>query len=234
MYVSIILPVLISLLMVTVSSPGVRSQGDAAVYRIVPEESVFSVVTHRGGVMSTLAHNHLITASDYEAEFRFDADAYEETRFKLDVPVDSLVIDDGTDRERWAQRIAELGIEDNLGSPSEKDRKKIRKTMLGKNQLDAANYPAFIFELVSLTRVEDPTEPDGFNHASRVDVTIRGVTNQLTFPMNITEGADTLYIEGFAETAFTAFGIKPFSAALGTVKNRDEFHLYLNLTAIRE
>lgn len=227
-------PVLISLLLATVNSPGVTPWGDADVYSVIPEESVFSVVTHRGGVMSSLAHNHLITASDYKVDLRYAADELTRTKFKLDVPVETLAIDDGTERMRWAARIAELGIEENLGAPSERQRKKIRKTMLGKNQLDAENHPAFIFELVSLVQVEPPADSGAFNHVSKVNVTIRGVTNQLTFPLKIIQRADTLHVEGFAETAFTAFGIEPFSAALGTVKNRDEFHLYLNLTASRE
>jgi hypothetical protein len=48
-----------------------------------------------------------------------------------------------------------------------------------------------------------------------------------------TSEGDALTIEGVGSARFTDFGIKPFSAFMGAVKNLDEFHLYLNLRARR-
>ncbi len=40
-----------------------------------------------------------------------------------------------------------------------------------------------------------------------------------------------LTIEAIGAFNFTDFGIKPYSAFLGAVKNEDEFHVYVNLSA---
>ena len=40
-----------------------------------------------------------------------------------------------------------------------------------------------------------------------------------------------LTVEVVGSFAFTEFGIKPYSSALGALKNRDRFHLYVQLIA---
>ena len=44
---------------------------------------------------------------------------------------------------------------------------------------------------------------------------------------------DELSIEAVGEFTFEEFGIEPYSAFLGSVKNKNEFFIYLNLKAIR-
>ena len=45
------------------------------------------------------------------------------------------------------------------------------------------------------------------------------------------DGDGALTIEAVGDFAFTEFGIKPFSAALGAVRNKDAFRVYVNVTA---
>jgi hypothetical protein len=40
-----------------------------------------------------------------------------------------------------------------------------------------------------------------------------------------------LHAEALGELRFTEFGIEPYTAALGAVKNADQFHLWVDLVA---
>ncbi len=47
------------------------------------EDSIFAVITHKGGFASGVAHNHLIAATGHQAELDFDPAAPLATRFEL-------------------------------------------------------------------------------------------------------------------------------------------------------
>jgi hypothetical protein len=65
-------------------------------------------------------------------------------------------------------------------------------------------------------------------------VTIKGSTYPVIFSPCSSLSADSLFIEAVGHATFKNFGIKPFSGVLGTVKNRNEFDIYVNLVAIKQ
>ena len=220
----------LSLLLALVSSDGTQADD----FAVDSARSLFAVVTHRGGAAARLAHNHLITASQFEASLTFEEGNLGSLKLALEVPVDSLVVDDEFVRRRWAPRIAELGIEDKLGSPGPRDRRKIRKTMLGDGQLAANDYSA----ITATSRKVAESEIDWCPHGSLeadVEIQIRGETRNVQFDICVdTTKEGSIAIEAVGTSSFTDFGIRPYSGVLGTVKNKDEIDFYAYIIADKE
>jgi polyisoprenoid-binding protein YceI len=62
-------------------------------------------------------------------------------------------------------------------------------------------------------------------------LTLRGVTQEVTFPATVTLESGAL--RGRASLTFlqSSFGYRPYSALLGAIRNRDEVTLHVDLVA---
>lgn len=217
-------PTLRELLMSVTLTTGILTPAAAQVH----SESVFSVVTRKGGVAGRLAHNHLVVAETFLAELTFDASAPHEALFRFSTTARELSIDD-PDRVRALEpRIRELGVVQDLAYPSDDQRNEIREKMLHKDQLDADNFPVLSAELLSVTPVETVIGAQPFTHQALVAVTIHGVTVERTFAARYEEEDAALRMEAIGSFRFREFDIDPYSAFLGTVKVKDEFEIYVD------
>jgi hypothetical protein len=106
--------------------------------------------------------------------------------------------------------------------------------MLGRSQLDAESFPAVVVEVLGLER----RGGDGGAGArvalawdARVRVRLHGKTVERQVPVRWEVANGELTAEGLGEFRFTEFGIRPYSAVLGAIRNADLFHLYLHLVA---
>lgn len=204
----------------------------AAEYRVLPGASDFVVVTHKGGLASGLAHDHVIAAGAYDAALDFDPAAQTSTRFTLELSVEDLVVDDPNIQERAYPRLEQLGVLDSpLSAVSDKDRGKIRKSMLGKSQLDATSFPKIRVTAVGVEEVRNDDDAGEFTHEVRVTLEVRGRSVERAARARYTVLDGGIEAEALAEFRFTDFEIKPYSAMLGAVRNKDRFHLYMRLTA---
>lgn len=194
------------------------------------DETVLAVVTHKGGIASGLAHDHFVVAGGYRLRVAFDAAAPERTELELEAPTTGLVVDDPALAEQWSPRVRELGILDEpFAAVSEKDRGKIRRAMLGGKQLDAERFPHITARLRSVRRAEDGDERFGW--LAEVTIGLHGHEIERTIPARYETDDDGVTLEALATLRFTDFGIEPYSAFLGAVKNRDEFHLWVRVRA---
>jgi len=222
---------------VAVQLPGApledMAEASSDAFAVVEAESVFAVVTHKGGFAARLAHNHLIVASGYEVELVFDEADPLATAFMFSAPVDQLLVDPAESRQAWASRLADLDVEDDLGSPGEDDRRDIRNSMLSEKQLDFANHPTLSVELIRVSEGSQDLSGVVFPWMAEVEVTVRGVAVRRLVPMRYELEGDVLSVEAVGRFTFEEFGIEPYSAALGAVKNKNEFDFYLNLKATR-
>ena len=188
------------------------------------EASVLAVITHKAGLAAKLAHNHLVVARSYEASLQFDPAEPATARFRLEAPVAQLVIDDAAEQARRYPRIAELGILDEpFAEISAKDRDKIRKAMVGKKQLNLEAHPKLSAEIVSISARSD----EAFPWAVELKIEIVGQAVTRTVAGRYELDGDRVRIEAHGELRFTDFGIEPYSAMLGAVRNDDPFHLYV-------
>ena len=195
--------------------------------------SVLAVVTHKAGAAARLAHNHLIVAADYAASLTYDPARPSETVFQLEVPVGSLAVDSPPDQERWFARLRELGILDQpFGEISEKNRSKVRGAMLGRSQLDGEAFPKLTARLSELRRASESDPDPPFPWRAQVEFVIRGQRVEAPMKLQISERAGRVVFEAFGALTLSDFGIEPYSALLGAVKNRDQMHVFLHLETL--
>ena len=214
----------------------VATDANAAVrasWEIVEAESVFAVVTRKAGFAARLAHNHLVVARDYTARLSLDPNRLDLTGFDLEAVATNLVVDDPDQREKWEARIVGLGVVDDLGTPDESDRAEIRETMLSKKQLDAAADPRISVALMGVTEQETVINGSVFPYRADIMVRIRGETVARAVAADFSIEGDRISVEAIGNFTFEEFGIEPYSAFMGSVKNKNEFVLYLNLQGVR-
>ena len=201
--------------------------------RVVEEGSVFAVVIHKGGLGAALAHNHFVTADVAGAVLEFDAENPLGTRFRLDAKVEELIVDGPGQHERWSSRLLDLDILDDAPADlSDSNRDSIRTAMLDKKQLDSRSFPDLRVELESLSRRSSQVGDTEFPLEALLLVRIHGQTRRIKAAVSYRVDGDALRVEGVATAKFSDFGIKPFSAMLGALKNLDELHFFLSLTAV--
>ncbi|MEO8275199.1 MAG: YceI family protein [Thermoanaerobaculia bacterium] len=206
----------------------------SSTYIVDESQSVFAVLTHKAGIASGLAHDHVVVAPQPEVKLEFDPQAPESTKFSFSVKVDSLEIDAPGPRAAWKGRFKALGIHSGeLPVVSDSDRGKVRVAMLGDSQLDREKFPEIRAEVVKL---EAPSAGAAANSGAwnvGLRVTIHGKTVERQLPASWSEKDGVLRAEIYGELHFEEFGIEPYSAMLGAIRNNDMFHIYVNVVARR-
>lgn len=202
---------------------------------LVPDESVFAVVVHKAGPAARFAHNHWIQAAEFTARAGIGSAALESVSFELSVPASKLEADDPDAAAKWFPRLHAIGILDTPFTPlPERDRDTVTKHMLGEDQLDAGAFPAISAKLLNLKKSNVARGEVSFQWTARVALTVRDKTVERNFAVNVEERNGAYAVEAAASFTFTEFGIKPYSALLGAVRNRDEFDVYVNFKARRQ
>ena len=171
------------------------------------------------GAGASLAHDHVVRAAKFSGQASLDEGGTPESlRLSLAVEVASLVPDEPEARRRYHLP--------NTPVP-EDDRKKIQQTLLGDEVLDAAKFPAITFTVSKVFREESGALQ------CLGKLTLHGVTKELLFPITVKTAAPQ--VEGEASVRFKTsdFGVKPFSAALGLIRNKDEVELVVHLVVRR-
>lgn len=189
------------------------SPGLSASFKVDPAQSSLVVQLFKDGVAARLGHDHVVHAREFSGTVAYDPRNPEASSIRVAVEVGSLIADDPGTRRKF-------GL---AGEPSASDRAEIDTAMKADGQLAAARFPSMTFTSTAIA-----TQPDG-----RVLVTgrltIRGVTNELKFPAQMSvEGAR---LRGRAQLKFkqSSFGYPPYSALLGAIKNKDEVILHIDL-----
>ena len=189
--------------------------GWAGTFTIDPGQSALVVQVFKDGVAATLAHDHVVQARALSGTIAYDPQRPDASSIEVKVEVGSLQADEPATRRKF-------GLE---GEPSAKDRADIEATMKSEGQLAVARFSAITFASTSIAK-----QPDGrFLVTGRL--TIRGVAQEVKFPAQIT--LDGGLLRGRAQLTFkqSSFGYQPYRAVLGTIKNKDEVILHIDLGA---
>lgn len=226
-------PLLFVLALAALAAPAGAAAAAAPAWSVDLGRSLFAVVTRKAGPAARLAHDHLIVARAPRVELAFDPSSPETARLAVTVPVQSLDVDPPAERKARSPRLAELGLLDaGLPPVDEGDRAKVRAAMLGDDQLDGARFPTVTAELVGLARRgggEGARVALGWD--ATVRLTVHGKTVEKTVPARWELSDGELHAEAVAEARFTEFGIEPYSAFLGAVRNADLFHFVVEIVA---
>ena len=187
---------------------------EAKVYSIDKNESELIVRLYKKGFFSGFAHNHIVIAREFSGSVEFDE--VDPTQFKISVVVPANSI---------ASDLPEIRRKYGLDELSQKDWIEINKTMRSSRQLDIEEYPIVSFTSDSLKRIE------GEQFEITGEFSLHGVTKLIAVPATISVENGIIKLQGEFSFLQSDYNIKPFSGALGTVRNKDEALLKFDISA---
>lgn len=182
-------------------------------YSLDPAETELVALTRPAGVFGGMAHPHVIAARDPSGSIVYDAEAPERSSVEIRLAASSLENDDPALRKRY-------GLEGTLGAG---DRRKIAETMRSRSQLDVERHPDISFTSREVKKLED-----GRLQISG-QLSIHGVEVGVTLPVRVTVENGTVRGEGTTRIGHRMFGMQPYSAGLGTIRNADGIELHVTL-----
>jgi polyisoprenoid-binding protein YceI len=156
-----------------------------------------------------LAHDHEIGVKSFTGRIVVPESGASGGSLELDIDAKSLAVLD--------QKV------------SEEDRKKIFDAMHNE-VLESAKHQKITFKSVSVSDVKQ-TGNDAYSFTLSGDLTLRGVTKRIAVPVALTITPQQLRATGKYTLKQTDFGIKPYSAAAGTIKVKNEVVVNFSIVA---
>ncbi|TMH85915.1 MAG: YceI family protein [Betaproteobacteria bacterium] len=186
-------------------------------YSVDPQASEIRLLVYRDGPLARFGHNHVVVGRVH-GEIRV-GDAAVGSGFRLEIPVDSFVVDAPAAR-------AEEGNE-FTPQVSEPARRDTRENMLGREVLDAEKHPLVRVESIALVGPQ-------WGPTVTARVTLRGVMRDLRFAAAVLRQDDLLEVVASFRINQSEFGIEPFTALNGGLRVRDSLDIRVRLVARRE
>jgi polyisoprenoid-binding protein YceI len=210
-------------------SLGARAQADAGpappapapapsgpkTFAVDGKRSLLVIQVFKEGAAATLAHDHTVHAIEVAGQVVADPAAPESASVTITVQTKTLVNDDPQVRRQF-------GLDPIV---PEKDKKSVEESMKGDTQLDVEKYPTISFTSTSVEKSGDKLTLVG-------DFTLHGATKRIKMPIAVKIVDNTLTGDGKIRFLQSDYGIKPYSAFLGAVKNKDELVLNVHLVAV--
>lgn len=193
-----------------------RVSPDAQRFVVDSDASEIRLLVYRAGPLARLGHNHVVTGR-VRGEIRA-GNVAAESSFRIEIPVDSFVVDSRSARaEEGGEFAAEV---------SEEARQATRNNMLGKDVLDSANRPLIEISSVALTGPR-------WNPTVLARATLRGVTRDLRFPAAVMQVGDLVTVVASFRIRQTDFELLPLSVLGGGLRVRDAIDIRMHLSARR-
>lgn len=186
-------------------------------YRVLSGDSELRVLVFRAGSLATLAHSHVISSNALAGTVLL-ADTPADGAFDLHLPVDSLMVDDPDVRAEEGRAFS--------AAVSEKDRAGTRRNMLGTKLLEGDRFTDIH---VTSQRISGDY-PDVLIEA---EVTIRGERYLLDLPAIVERYEDRVIATGSKEISHSDLGLRPFTAAFGTMRVGDPMTFKYRIVAVR-
>lgn len=185
------------------------AQTKARTYTIVPAESSFWVFVGKAGLFSALAHDHEIGVKSFSGRIVVPEAGASGGALELDIEAKSLAVLDK--------------------KVSEEDRKKIFDAMHN-DVLESSKHQKITFKSVSVGDLKQ-TGNDSYSFTLSGDLTLHGVTKRIAVPVALMITPEQLRAAGKYTLKQTDYGIKPYSAAGGTIKVKNEVVVNFNIVA---
>jgi hypothetical protein len=172
-----------------------------------PASSEILLWTKKEGLLSRVAHDLCLEATQFEVEGRL-----EEGRLELEVRVQIAGLRVRGQVERGG-RVVPL---------KEKDQREIEDNLRGAKVLDAKAHPQLVWR--------GSGAPQGGRLSSQGTLTLRGKSEPIALESTFADAESGVRAEGEVRFAQSRFGIRPFSAMLGALKVKDEVRVSWQLT----
>lgn len=112
------------------------------------------------------------------------------------------------------------------GEQDAKTRKDVTETMLGKDVLDAKRYPTAVFEIESATLTSPTNEPGAGRYTLKGKFTLHGASKPLQIQADASTQDGGTLLKGEFSFLQSQYGIKPYTAALGSVGVTDKLTVH--------
>jgi len=187
------------------------SRAGAAVYRILPQESLLLIHVDRAGTMQRLGHEHAVASEDVQGFVEINDDP-SASRAHIVFPIRNLIIDSPEYRQR---------LELDTG-PSDVDVAKTYANML--KVFEPQLHPWVEAEARQASR-------EGGQPVLAVSMTLHGSTFEYLLPVELDFDTDRLTVSGQATIKHSDFGLTPYSTAGGLMRVADELDVRFRLVA---
>lgn len=190
------------------------SDVQAAPYKVDPAKSQLVVQVFKEGVASSLAHDHVVQATQISGTIEYDPASVTTSSIQVEAKSASLQADAPALRKQF-------GLTSELG---EDDRKQVEANMKGDDQLNVAKYPTISFKSTGITVGTTPGDV-----LVKGNLTLRGVTKAVSFPAKVKMDGANFVGEGKLKIKQNDFGYEPYSALMGAIRNQNEVVLNLKV-----
>ncbi len=133
-----------------------------------------------------------------------------------------------------SKALVELDAEAKSFVNIDKDMKDFERSgfhkVLHEEVLASARFPTIKFRSVSITNVQKSGDQRSFTLNG--DLTLRGVTKRVAFPVKVTINGNQLRATGEENIKQTDFGITPYSGGFGTIKIADHLKVSFVIVAV--
>ena len=159
-------------------------------------------------LLAAFAHNHVIRATNWTGELEYDPQSPKSCSLDFSLPVNGLIPDEDNMREL-------VGYGDTI---SNSDRSTIQGHMLDTNQLNGSRFSNITFT---------STKCSASKGVSKGQLTVDGKITILGIPVNISIPVDfeiknnKFYASGKFDMSMWDFGMEPYSAFSGGVRNEE-------------
>jgi polyisoprenoid-binding protein YceI len=183
-------------------------------YAVDAEASQVRLRVLRVGVLSVLAHDHILVAKGLAGRIEYNPDAVSASSGQLSIPVSFIEVDDPKERQQE-------GFTTEL---NESNRASIRENMLAADQLNVTEFPRIA---VVVDRIEGSL-PNVRLHAR---IKIRDKEQALLIPATVSGTGETLVVSGETDLLQSAFGITPYSNLFGAIAVQDPVRIKFQIVA---
>jgi len=184
-------------------APAVLAQDRPVSYTLVSEASVLQVHTYKGGLFGKFGHEHDVRAHAFSGTVIYDARDPSASHVDVSVRTDSLLV---------------------VAASDSSDIPEITRAMRDQ-VLRADRFPHITFTSTEVTAHDSTVHIRG-------DLTMVGRTRPVAMDLTLQETPDALRARGSFTVKQTDFGIRPYSAALGTIKVKNEITFVLDIRAV--
>jgi polyisoprenoid-binding protein YceI len=177
----------------------------AGTYRIDAKQSRFDVQVGTSGVFGFMGHSHRFVIRQFSGEIKASPESPESSSVEIHAVAESL---------------------EETGKFSEKDLNKIN-TDLRTDVLETSKFPEIVFKSTSVSASKG--KEGAYQVQILGDLTLHGVTRQVTIPATVTLNGNTLRVVGQFEVRRENFDLKTESAGGGTVKVAQKMEISFEL-----
>ena len=162
---------------------------------------------------SGLAHDHVMRATNWNGFVSYNPSDIDECAMQFSLPVQDLQVDEDAMREL-------VGYSDTI---SQSDRETIKEHMLADNQLSASQNPTISFVSTDCQLLHERIL------TVTGDMSIRNEVRTWDVDIEFTVQSDALYMSSTIDFTHSDFGIEPYSAFFGAVRNAEPLKITFDM-----